>query len=63
MTKLFTLALQVFSTERQLHFKTKRFDLCQKIEEEKAKKFPDYADAEIMRAERELKNFDVDGSE
>lgn len=58
MIKLFTTALQVFSEERQIYFKNKRFKLAESIEEEKAKKYPDYAKAEVMRLEKELKNFD-----
>ena len=58
MTELFTTALKVFSQERQTYFKNKRFKLAQSIEEEKAKKWPHYAKAEVMRLEKELKNFD-----
>lgn len=58
MIELFTTALKVFSEERQIHFKNKRFKLAESIEEEKAKQHPHYAKAEVMRLERELKNFD-----
>ena len=58
MIELFTTALNVFSEERQIHFKNKRFKLAQKIEDEKAKKYPDYAKAEVMRAIKEIENFD-----
>lgn len=58
MKELITAALNVFSQERQIYFKNKRFKLAQKIEEEKAKKFPHYAKAEVQRAQKELENFD-----
>lgn len=58
MIELFTAVLNVFSQERQTYFKNKRFKLAQKIDDEKAKKYPHYAKAEVLRAEKELNNFD-----
>lgn len=58
MLELFTAALNVFSQERQIHFKKKRFELAQKIEDLKAAKYPNYSKAAVMRAEKELENFD-----
>lgn len=58
MIELFTTALKVFSNERQTYFKNKRFKLTQSIEDEKSKKWPYYAKAEVMRLEKELENFD-----
>lgn len=59
MIELFTTALNVFSEERQIYFKNKRFKLAQSIENEKSEKYPDYAKAEVMRLEKELENFDA----
>lgn len=59
MKELITAALNVFSQERQIYFKNKRFKLAQKVEEEKAKKYPNYSKAMEMRAKKELENFDA----
>lgn len=58
MKELFTAALNVFSQERQIHFKNKRFKLAQAVEETKSKKFPFYSKAKVMKAERILEDFD-----
>lgn len=58
MKELFAAAMNLFSQERQIYFKNKRFKLAQEVENAKSKKFPFYSKAKVVKAERLLEDFD-----
>jgi len=47
----------IFSEERQRHFSKKLLELNNELDKEKAKVFPDYSDAKVALAQKELDNF------
>jgi len=48
---------KVFSEERRRHFSKKLLELNGKVDSEKAKVYPDYSDARVAIAQKELDNF------
>jgi len=58
VTTLMTAAMNIFSTERQLHFKKKRLQLVKDLEAAKALKYPHHSRAKVILARKALEAFD-----
>lgn len=58
MKAIIAAALSLFSQERQIYYKNKRFNLAQDVEIAKSHKFPFYSKAKVIKAERMLEDFD-----
>jgi len=49
--------MNIFSEERRRHFSKKLLELKGNLDSEKAKVYPDYNDARVAKAKKELDNF------
>ena len=50
-------SMSIFSDERRRHFSKELLKFSSDLDEEKAKVYPEYSDARIARAKKDLDNF------